>query len=228
MAKNRSRKDLVSGEILERAAELFARRGFSGTSLQEVADAMGMSRPALYHYVANKEDLLAQLVQGITRASADRLAQIRADETTGSVEKLEAVIGFIAVSIINSPARFRLLIMSEAHLPERVAQEHQAARREVLEHLSAIIGQGIDAGVLKPLDERVAALSILGMCNWVAWWYRPGHEMSADEIVALITTIALDGLKRNGARLPKRNDDSVGHALDILRQDLSYLERLIR
>lgn len=228
MGQSRSRNRLVESEILERAAELFAKRGFSGTSLQEVADAMGMSRPALYHYISNKEDLLAQLVRGLPRKIADRLVQISADETTGPVEKLEAAIRFMAVTMINSPSRFRLLIMSEAQLPEKVANEHQAARREVLEHVSAIIGQGIDAGVLKPLDERVAALAILGMCNWISWLYPRGQGLPADEIVALITTIALDGLKRNSESLPNRDGDSVGHALNILRQDLNYLERLIR
>src|ERR1700751_1024305 len=57
------RRRLVEQEILERAAELFAERGFSGATVQDLADALGVSRPALYYYAKSKDVLLEQLVE---------------------------------------------------------------------------------------------------------------------------------------------------------------------
>ena len=62
----RPRRELVEAEIYEQATRLFAERGFAGTSLQDIADAMGMTRPSLYYYVKNKDELLARLVTEIT------------------------------------------------------------------------------------------------------------------------------------------------------------------
>ena len=57
-----TRRELVENEMYEHAARLFAERGFAGTSLQDVADAMGVTRPALYYYVKSKDELLSKLV----------------------------------------------------------------------------------------------------------------------------------------------------------------------
>src|SRR5213079_854717 len=56
-----ARRELVENEIYEIAIRLFAERGFAGTSLQDIADALGITRPALYYYVKSKDELLAKL-----------------------------------------------------------------------------------------------------------------------------------------------------------------------
>lgn len=227
MGKSRPRSKLVEGEILERAAALFAERGFSETSLREVADAIGISRPALYHYISGKEDLLAKLVRGITRETAAGLLRVRDDPALSPSQRIEAAIRDMSVRVANSPARFRLLISSEASLPEPLAEEHLTARREALEHLTSIIKEGVDAGALKPLDERVAALTILGMCNWIAWWYRPDGRLTAADVGGLVSQMALNGLTNDHDRRASEDTNGVGHALNLLRQDLGYLERLL-
>lgn len=204
--------------------------------MREVADAIGISRSALYHYVSSKEDLFARLVGGITRERADELAGLRADGAIRPLDKIDAAIRALATRVARNPARFRLLIISEASLPEWVREEHKVAKRELLDHLSAIIAEGIDAGVLKTVDEHIAASMVLGMCNWIAWWYHPDHgvasdsqKLSTDEVAIFVSTVALDGLKRDHDHHPREGDgDNVSHALDVLRQDLGYLERLLR
>ena len=72
----RPRRELVEAQIYEQATRLFAERGFAGTSLQDIADAMGMTRPSLYYYVKNKDQLLARLVTEITEAPAAATEEI--------------------------------------------------------------------------------------------------------------------------------------------------------
>ena len=66
----RMRRGLVEAEILERGAELFAARGFAATSMQDIADALGSSRPALYHYFRSKDEILDRLIQGLAVVAA--------------------------------------------------------------------------------------------------------------------------------------------------------------
>src|SRR6266478_2520132 len=69
------RRDLMESQIMEEATRLFADRGFAGTSLQDIAVATGLTRPALYHYFGSKEDLLSRLVSELTEGPADELGE---------------------------------------------------------------------------------------------------------------------------------------------------------
>jgi AcrR family transcriptional regulator len=220
-----TRRDLVSNQILERAAALFAERGFANTSLQEVADALEISRPALYHYIRSKDDLLAALVHGITQQTAASLGEIAADGDLDPVQKLDRAIRDMVQRIAANPARFRLLVASEEMLPAPLAEEHREARRLALQHLSDVIQSGIDAGALRRVDASIAAFAILGMCNWVAQWYSadrkgaPAPERVADELAA----IGIAGLSAEGGA--SASGDGVASALARLRDDIDDLER---
>lgn len=222
-----ARRELVSNELLEQSAALFADRGFEATSLQEVADAMGISRTALYHYIGNKDQLLSSLVQGITRETADSLSRLADDDSlTPAVKLREALAGMVA-RIANSPERFRLLLLSERSLNEALFSEHRDARRQTLNALTEIIQEGVREGMLRPVDERLAAFGLLGMCNWVAWWYQPDRtpEQTPESIADAIAEMGLAALRAPGGRGSAANGDGIGHAIGLLRQDLDYLER---
>ena len=77
MSDKSARKTIVAKEVLEQAALLFARKGFASTSLQDVAEAIGLSRPALYYYYPSKNALLAAMVEDVTVAAVNMLAEIR-------------------------------------------------------------------------------------------------------------------------------------------------------
>jgi AcrR family transcriptional regulator len=220
---------LVSNEILEKAASLFADRGFSNTSLQDVAKALGISRTALYHYIGGKEELLRALVQGLTRETAKSLETIAADKSAPALEKLEASIRSMVTRVAQNPARFRLLLMSEASLPEELASEHQTARRRTLRALTAVIREGIDAGEFRPVEERSAAFGIFGMCNWVAWWYQPDRAdaPSPEQVADELSNMGAAALKSDSDRVPEDDATAVDHAIDLLRRDLDHLQRLV-
>src|SRR5580704_13800655 len=97
------RRRLVEREILERAAELFAERGFAGTTVQDIADALGMSRPALYYYVKSKDVLLEQLVENLSINDAKVLEEIRRRRTGDPVEKLHAMAQHLATNAGSNP-----------------------------------------------------------------------------------------------------------------------------
>lgn len=220
-----SRRELVEQNIFDHATRLFAERGFAGTNFQDIADAVGLTRPALYHYVSSKEALLAKL---ITETTEDAAAAIQAIADRADLDPAEQVRGIISSGVRRQAElaeRFKLLIRSEADLPPDVAAQHEAARRLILRTLTKVIEKGINTGVFRPLDPRIAALAILGMNNWVAWWYHPDPKTDLEQICSQLADMAVASLVSADGRAA--NAAGVQGALGMVREDLDRLERLL-
>ncbi|RRQ28658.1 TetR/AcrR family transcriptional regulator [Rhodococcus sp. Eu-32] len=220
------RRELVENQILDQATRLFAEKGFASTTLQDIADATGLTRPALYHYVANKDALLARLVSESTETPAAVLHDINERTDLSPTEKLRKMATAIAINQAQSSDRFKLIIRSEADLPEEISRKYQQSRRHVLKEFVLVIERGIKTGEMRPVDPRTAALGIIGMLNWVAWWHQSG-DADADRSVAThladmaIRTVAKNDGEPSAPEGPER-------AIAMLRQDLDYLERLLK
>ena len=217
------RKDLVASEIYEHATQLFASRGYAGTSLQDIADAVGLTRPALYYYFKSKEDLLANLVAEITQESAESMGAIAGQVDLDPAAKLHAIVKSGVRRQAEYSARFRLLILSESDLPTDLAARHERGRRSVLKAVAQVIDEGIRTGVFRNVEPRVAALGLLGMTNWVAWWYQPGTASSVDDIAEELAGMAVASLVRpDGAQV-----SGPSSVLEQMRRNLDDLERMI-
>jgi AcrR family transcriptional regulator len=220
-----SRRELMTSEILEHATRLFAARGYDGTTLQDIADAIGITRPGLYHYISSKEELLAELVREVSENSVHLVREVRLRADLSSVEKLRAVVRALVLQRAGAPERFRVLDRTEAALPEGIAAQHLKARREVLAEMRTIIEEGIARGEFRPRDERLAALSVIGMCNWVAWWFHPGPDHPAEPVADQLANNAVDMLAYPDGTAPLAT--APHRALQSMRQNLDYLERFI-
>lgn len=217
--------------ILQLAARLFATKGFDGTSFADIAEAAGLTRPAVYHYFASKDDMLAALVAETSESAAEKLAAIHRDETLDSTAQLREITAALVTERLESPEQFRMLERSEDSLPEPVGRQHRAARRAVLAQVMGVLREGILSGEFRSCDERLGALSVLGMCNWVAWWYRPGADgaTGASGVDAATVTALADNAVAMFVRDHQRVPQSAGPggAIAMLRDDLDYLERLL-
>ena len=220
-----TRRELVEHEIYEHATRLFAERGFAGTSLQDIADALGITRPALYYYVKSKDELLAKLVTEVTEGPLTELDEVAQRTDLDPVDKLRGIVRVIVGRRASQPARFRLLIRSEAELPDELMTAYRTGRRAVLDTVAAVIEEGVRAGQLRPVDATVAALGVLGMCNWVAWWFRPDGPYGVEAVTEQLAEMALAGLVRAEHRAP--DGDGPAAAIKLLREDLDHLERLL-
>jgi len=217
------RRDLVMNEIYDQATRLFAERGFAGTSFQDIADAVGLTRPALYYYVKSKDELLAKLVAEITEGSAAGITAIARRADLDPATKLHAIMTTSVQRQAQYAARFRLLIRSEAELPDDLARAHEAGRRAVLKAVARVIDHGIEEGVFRPVDARIAALGLLGMNNWVAWWFQPDGNDDAETIASQLAGMAVAAVRSRDQEPAAAGPAGV---LQQIRQDLDRLERL--
>jgi AcrR family transcriptional regulator len=226
MSDKSARKTIVAKEVLEQASLLFASKGFANTSLQDVADAIGLSRPALYYYFPSKNALLEALVEDVTVSAVRMLAEIRNNTALGPEDRLRRAVESLVLWGLDRPTRFKVIDRAEETLPPDISATHEAAKRQVLQAMSTLISDGIAAGVLRPVDPRIAALSIIGMCNWTAWWWTPKGRKSKEEVAAFIGEMALAALRRVGPNQPTGN--RLEDAIELLRSDLDYLELVAR
>ncbi len=220
------RRELVENELLERAADLFAERGFNGTTLQDVADTVGLTRAAFYHYFDSKEALLTTLVEGITAARVADLDRICRDRSLTATEKLARVTRAMAVNVATHAARFRLLLLSENELPGDLAAKHARGRREILKQIVELFEEGRESGEFKVVDPHLGAFALLGMCNWIAMWFKPNQKKSAEEVAEQYAEIALTAFGGNDGGGKIAGD--LPATIARMREDLSRLERLTR
>jgi AcrR family transcriptional regulator len=190
--------------VLRVAVQLFLERGFWRTSLTEVADKLKITKPALYHYFHNKEDIYLECYRrgmSLIRANIERL---RADASSG----LEKVAGFIylyATVIATDFGRF-VVRQDDRELSPDARQEVRAYKRQVDRALREFIQNGIDDGTVRVCDSKLAAFSIAGAVNSMAVWFDPEKGRSASEIAREFARILTQGLaqKRRAAfRLPE-------------------------
>ncbi|MFI7600468.1 TetR/AcrR family transcriptional regulator [Actinoplanes sp. NPDC049681] len=228
--RTRRRRGIVEQEIYEHAARLFAERGFAGTSLQDIAVSMGLTRTAIYHYVDSKEALLEQIVTEVTLEGVALLRTIRGRADLDPRGRLRLAAYEMASRNAANPARFRLWHIGQMELSEPLASRNERAKREVLAELRGLIDDGVDAGILRPVDSRTAALGILGMCNWIAWWFRPSPEHPVEPVAEAFAEMAVHGLAAEpagpaGTAWPSPQAAS---ALAVLREQVDRLEAALQ
>jgi AcrR family transcriptional regulator len=213
------RRRLVEREILERAAELFAERGFAGTTVQDIADALGMSRPALYYYVKSKEVILQQLVENLSINDAQVLEDIRRRRSGEPVDKLREMACHLATNAGSNPHQTQILSQSKHHLPEGIAELNLEAERSIVITLIWVLEQGMRKGQFRQVDPRTAALAIVGMCLWTAWWI---EDSPLEQLTAQIADQAVNSV------LAAEGDTDLDEPAALLRAARANLERLQR
>lgn len=220
------RRELVEEQILAEAARLFAQRGFAGTNLQDIAEAVGITRPALYYYVRSKEEILSRLVAESTEAPAAEIKRLVNAPDADPATRLRAAAYAIALRRATDPFRLQMLIRSESELPADLARAYRAAQRGTLRELVGLIQGGVDSGDFRPVDPTTTALAVVGMCNWVAWWQDWLEGQSSDDIARKIADLALAMVRQvdDGGKGAKGGPQA---AIARMRSELDFLDRAL-
>lgn len=179
--------------LLAVAVEEFNRRGYEGTSMEDLSRRLGITKSAIYHHVPGKEELLRLAVN---RALDGLFAEVsRLSAVSGrAVDRLESLLrGSVAVLVERLPFVTLLLRVRGNTQVERQALER---RREFDRIVSDLVAQAAAEGDLRPdIDPSTAARLLFGLINSLVEWYRPRGETSAAELADIVTTMAFDGLR---------------------------------
>jgi AcrR family transcriptional regulator len=189
--------------VIQAATEVFKDRGFRGTNLQHVAEALNTDRASLYYYVGSKEELFQEIVTEAVRMNTSRARAIR-DDPGPAPEKIRRLISELMASYAeNYPVLYVLIQENLTHVePERSqwANEMRTLNREYESHLIEIIEAGQKEGTLR--GESPAWLLAYGVLGAVAWsnrWFNPRTTtVPAEEIGSAFADMLLSGLQVDG------------------------------
>jgi TetR/AcrR family transcriptional regulator, cholesterol catabolism regulator len=182
-------------EILDAAATLFRTFGYGSTSVQVIADSVGLLKGSLYHHFASKEEILAELLIDVHRDALGMLDQVDSLEGTG-LERVAAYVRGHATWTIRHIDRVEIFLQEFHHLDPSRALEIRRLRQRFADFLADSIAAAQDQGAaFAALDPRVAAHAILGMLNWVGHWYRKNDGLGDDDLIAQLTHQAVASLR---------------------------------
>ncbi|MGW4826344.1 TetR/AcrR family transcriptional regulator [Amycolatopsis japonica] len=176
--------------ILDAALDVFQEHGFHGATVREIARRVGMTVPALYYHHENKESLLAALLELGAEEAAWRV-RAAADEAAGRRDLQFANVIEAIVLYVTCRTRLAIIDAELRYLSPR-ARRRYAARRKVVENvLTEVIEAGSAEGVFTVSDPAETSRALLGMCQSIARWYRPGDRLKPADVASRYVDIAL-------------------------------------
>lgn len=217
------RRELVDAAIYGEAVKLFYKKGYTNTSLQDIADALELSRPALYHYINSKEQILARFVEDFTISKAQEHPRVIATPNLSPHEKLAQMVSSTARQIAERPLHFRILDRCEPDLAPDDMQRQREAKRAVRDSFVRVLTEGVASGDFQCEDIDRAAFTLIGMCTWIAWWLPSAKNANVDETVAEITRMALRAVSAPAAIAA--DPEAALQAIAKMRDKLDELER---
>ncbi len=174
---------------------LFGKQGYTGTSMRDIANAVGVLPGSLYAHIASKEALLVEIVEdGINRFLA-AIAPHSVSKTSAP-EKLRAMIIAHVTVVAENPERSLVVFHQWRFLGDGNIKAAIAKRRKYEQAFISAIETGIKAGDFRTdLNRRIAVFSILGALNWTPEWMSPEGQLSAAQVGGLIAETLLTGLR---------------------------------
>jgi TetR/AcrR family transcriptional regulator len=177
--------------IIREAAKVFSRRGVHGTSLEDVAERLGVSKAALYRYVPSKQDLLYACHKEAMTIADDSLDAAEAEGQNG-LEKIRKGMARYMREMIGTMG-VPVLILEENALSGAQAAEIMK-RRDAFEHrMRRLVKEGIADGSIVQINPKLAVFTLLGAVHWVTKWYSPDGDWSADGVSEALIEVATRG-----------------------------------
>ena len=188
--------------ILRAAARIFAERGYHTTSVAEVADALGVSKPFLYYYLKNKEDMLFTCSRIATEELHAVLEDVRNAPGT-AWDRLRLLFRGYARVMSTDFGICQIRSTSPGSLPPEMRERLVSGRRRLNREVERIVAEGLADGSIRSLHPKMATFALFGAFNWISNWYRPDGPMSPESIADAFLDVFARGMtpiREDGAR----------------------------
>jgi len=187
------KSDLRLNQIIESAASCFARNGYDETSLQDIANVVGIRKSSLYAHVTSKQELLLKILDAyITDMLAG--ANAIADSPLSARDKLSRLFHLLYEAIEKYRDHVTVFFEEMRYLehPDFVAIRR---KRDEFEKLTiGIIEEGVSKGEFVPLNPRIVSFFVVGLATWSYRWFNPRGRLNVREITDLTMQVLIDGL----------------------------------
>jgi len=195
----RRARDEKREAVLRTAVQLFLEQGYHRATLNDVAERLNITKPALYNYFRGKEEILFECcVLGQERV-AEVIAEIDAGGGSG-IAKLRKLIRAYA-EVMTTDYGAGLIRFDTRDLSDRNSKILRDAKKSIDRTFRQYIADGIADGSVRPCDVKMAAFAIAGSLNWIGHWFQRGGELSAEQVAEEFSVRLTEGL---AARSPRK------------------------
>jgi AcrR family transcriptional regulator len=181
--------------ILESAAKLIYQKGYEGTSMQDIAEACGMTKAGLYHHVATKEALLL----AIMHYGMDLFEEMVLDRVKHIADPLERLRATMArnIELVTHDASKEVTIILHEHqtLTGDAQKAINARKKKYVRFLEDSFREAMTKGRIRSVDPTIAAFSLLGSVLWTYKWYRVGGKLTPQQLTDGMIDVFFRGLE---------------------------------
>ena len=188
---NRNKRD----EILSEAARLFRRKGYSGTSMQDIASEVGILKGSIYYHFKSKDEIFREVLQKGISPVLKKAEFIYGNKSTPR-EILRQLIENHVNYIINNDYSLVIFSQEKEKISDKQTRDYVLSRNRYEKIFKDVLAEGIKAGDFPQVDVSLTVLAILGMCNSIIQWYNPAGRNSSAEITAHMAHLTMDLMLR--------------------------------
>jgi AcrR family transcriptional regulator len=181
------------------AAEIMCHKGYEATSMNDIAEAAGLTKAGIYHYIRGKEDLLF----GIMTYAMDNVEQciiVPATEVTDAEERLRTVLERHTRSVVEGVGAITIVLEEMTALTPAHRRVITSRKRAYFEFIRRTLQQLAEEGKLRNVNPTTAAFSLLGMILWISRWYRRDGKISPQEALNDYLEIAMNGVLKTASK----------------------------
>jgi TetR/AcrR family transcriptional regulator, cholesterol catabolism regulator len=190
-----SRVNARRADIATKAAALFEEKGFHNASMENIAEAVGVRKPTLYHYFPSKDDILYEIHDEFIELLIQRQER-RAAVAMPPVHMLREIMGDVLELMDTHRGHVRVFFEHRRELND-TQYAAIAAKREHYENMvREVIVRGSEDGTLRNLDPDLATLALGGMCTWAYQWYRPDGRLASRDIAYIFWEYLMFGFAK--------------------------------
>lgn len=192
--KSSQKRQNREAQLIEAATEIFSRRGYSAASIQEVADAVGMLKGSLYHYIGSKEELLYVIFDEAHR-EAEALMAATSSMDAPATEKLRYYVKHLVLNALGNLDRTSLYFRDWRHLTGDKLDALIKQRKQYEAFARGLVNDVFQESGIEPnMKPKYVSFFVLGGINWLADWYRPGGTDSASSVAESYAQLVLGTL----------------------------------
>ncbi|AHF16556.1 TetR/AcrR family transcriptional regulator [Niabella soli] len=193
MATTTRKRSSKKEEILKTAARMFREKGYTGTSMRDLAEKIGIEAASLYNHIQSKGEILDEIVFSIARDCQEQLENMNASET--ALQRIESLIRFHTKMMIDHFESYSVMVSEWIHLEEDKLSEFVSDRRRYVKKIETIVQEGIDNKEFKPVSPYVVVLNILSSVRGLEFWQKSAKTHTAEEIEENMVKHLIGGLK---------------------------------
>lgn len=182
-------------QVIRKAAELFREKGYAAASMRDLAQKMGIEAASLYSHIRSKEEILQHLCFDMATEFRKSLCEVEKQKGPASEKLRNGIVGHIEVMAKDLTAS-AVFMNEHRHLSQPYLREFLLLRINYINRFKNIIEEGIASGEFKPIDKKLAVMTLFSSLNWMPQWYDPHSNIVPADLGQQLSDMLVNGLKK--------------------------------